>query len=128
MNRQQLLLILRFLVSGGIGVIAYYTILYSLTEFAGMWYLASAIVAFFVNYVINFATQKFWTFQNKDIEAAPKQLATYLAMSVALLATNTGLLYFLVEYFHFQYLLAQLILTVLLTIASFVMTRKIFAN
>ena len=49
-------------------------------------------------------------------------------MALGFLVTNTALLYVFVEYVHLGYLVAQLILTFLLTIASFVITRKIFAD
>ena len=128
MNKQRFSQILRFLLGGGVGVAVYYATLYTLTEFAGVWYVISAIVAFVLNYAINFTLQKFWTFQNKDTKNVSRQLTLYFGMVLGFLATNTTLLYVLVEYVHLKYLVAQLILTFLLTIASFVLTRKIFAD
>ena len=128
LNKQRFSQILRFLVGGGVGVFAYYLTLYTLTEFAGVWYVISAIVAFVLNYAINFALQKFWTFKNKDTKNVSRQLTLYFGIALGFLLTNTALLYVFVEYVHLGYLVAQLILTFLLTIASFVITRKIFAN
>ncbi len=128
MNKQRFSQILRFLLGGGVGVLVYYATLYTLTEFAGVWYVISAIVAFVLNYAINFTLQKFWTFENKDTKNVSRQLRLYFGMALGFLATNTVLLYILVEYVHLGYLVAQLILTLLLTVASFVLTRKIFAN
>jgi putative flippase GtrA len=88
----------------------------------------SAIGAFVLNNVVNFLIQKFWTFKSNDTGAVPRQLSLYFVMGVCFLVANTLLLYLLVEYVHLYYLIAQLILTILLTIVSFVITRRIFAN
>jgi dolichol-phosphate mannosyltransferase len=116
------------MLGGGIGVILYYAILYLLTEFADVWYVISAIIAFTVSNGINFIVQKLWTFKNRDAEAAKKQYILYLSMGVCLLVANTLLLYVLVEYGHLNYLIAQAILTVLVTIVNFAATKRIFKN
>jgi putative flippase GtrA len=128
LNKEKFLLILRFLVGGGAGVIAYYVALYTLTEFFRVWYVLSAIIAFVLNNGINFVLQKFWTFKSNDIKAVPTQIVLYFGMGVSFLVANTGLLYVLVEYVRLYYLIAQLMLTVLLTIVSFVITKRIFAK
>ena len=128
MNKQNLLQITRFLVGGGAGVLVYYITLYALTEFAGLWYVASSVIGSVLNTAVNFVLQKFWTFRNKDKRAAPRQMVLYLILSIGIFSANTGLLFVLVEYAHFPYLLAQLILTALLSIVSFVATKGIFAN
>ena len=106
MNKQRFSQILRFLVGGGVGVFAYYLTIYTLTEFAGVWYVISAIVAFVLNYAINFILQKFWTFKNKDTKNVSRQLTLYFGMALGFLVTNTALLYVFVEYVHLGYLVA----------------------
>ncbi len=128
MNKQKYLQITRFLVGGGVGVVVYYVALYILTEFAMVWYVVSATIAFILNNGINFIIQRFWTFKNNDTKAVPMQLTLYFGMGISVLVINTALLYILVEYAHLYYLMAQLILTVILTVVSFVITKKIFAN
>ena len=59
----------RFLVVGSLSVGTYYALLYGLTEFAGVWYIASAVIAFVGYYLVNFLSQKYWTFKNKNREA-----------------------------------------------------------
>ena len=126
MNKLKLLQVLRFLLGGGIGVVAYYVVFYILTEMLGTWYVISAVIAFILNNGINFAIQKFWTFQSSGTKAIPKQLSMYFVMGVCILVVNTTLLYALVEHAHLYYLVAQIMLTILLTIASFVITKRIF--
>lgn len=116
----------RFLVVGSLSVVTYYSLLYGLTEFAGVWYIASAIVAFAGYYFINFASQKYWTFKNKDKEALNRQLAQYTAMAMGNWIINTSLLYLLVEYLHLYYLYAQAGLTVLVSVIAYFCFKYIF--
>lgn len=125
---QALSRVVKFCVGGGLGVATYYASLYILTEFVHFWYVVSAIIAFILNYAVNFTVQKFWTFENKDIKAIQQQIVMYFSMGVVFLPTNTLLLYLLVEYVHVQYLLAQLILTGLLSVISYFITHKIFTT
>ncbi len=128
MSKRKLPQILRFLLGGAIGVVVYYVVLYVLTEMLGVWYVISAVCAFILNNGINFVIQKFWTFGSKDTRIIPKQLPMYFLMGVCILTANTILLYTLVEYAHLYYMVAQIILTMLLTTASFIVTKRIFKH
>ena len=120
--------VLRFISAGGLGVLLYYSILYVLTDVAGVWYIASATIAFIVNCASNFGLQKFWTFKNKGIKNVTRQASQYLTMSIVFFAINLVLLYGLVEYARLWYLTAQALLTILLTTTSYFVSRRIFAN
>ncbi|MDO8593682.1 MAG: GtrA family protein [bacterium] len=116
----------RFLIVGSLSVVTYYALLWGLTEFAGVWYIASAIVAFVGYYFVNFLSQKYWAFKNKDRDALNRQLAQYTLMAVANWVINTVLLYVLVEYLHLHYMVAQAILTVLVSIIAYFGFKYIF--
>ena len=118
----------RFCLGGGAGVIVYYATLTLLTEIFGIWYIASAVVAWVLNYCVNFTIQKFWTFRNMDRQKARHQLVLYFAMSVGFLVIGTPLLYALVEWGGLPYLGAQVLLTITLSVASYFVTRRIFAT
>ncbi len=118
--------IIKFLVAGGLGIILYYIVFYSLTEWAEVWYVTSSIIAFILNTCLNFILKKFWVFQNKDGHAFSRQLINYWFLAGTILAVNTMGLYALVEYAHVWYLLAQVILTVILTVGSYLISRRIF--
>lgn len=118
--------IMRFLCAGGIGVLLYYIILLTFTELFGVWYLISAIVGSIANYSSNFILHKWWTFKNKDSKRIIRQTCTYFTLSVARSFANLGLLYLLVDYAGLRYLNAQVILTLMLSLISFIVSRKIF--
>ncbi len=48
---------MRFCIAGAAGVIAYYATLYCLTEYLGVWYVASAVIGFILNTGLNFTLQ-----------------------------------------------------------------------
>src|SRR3989344_271287 len=73
----------RFLIVGGLSVVTYYSLLWGLTEFAGVWYIVSAVVAFVGYYFVNFLSQKYWTFKNNDRDALNRQLIQYTLMAIA---------------------------------------------
>jgi putative flippase GtrA len=120
--------ILRFLIAGALGVSLYYLILYVLTDLVGVWYVASATVAGIANYTSNFLFQKFWTFKNKDAANIHRQAFKYLVLMILLFINNLALLYALVEWANLWYLKAQIIVTVIVTVISYLVSRRIFAN
>jgi dolichol-phosphate mannosyltransferase len=120
--------ILRFLSAGAAGTLLYYITLYTLTEYAHVWYVVSAIIAGVLNYTSNFMLQKLWTFESKQLQGVHKEAGKYATLAGALFVLNVALLYALVEYAHLWYLAAQVIVTIVLTIISFFATRWIFSH
>ena len=118
----------RFCIAGAVGVIAYYATLYCLTEYLGVWYIASAVIGFTLNTGLNFTLQKFWTFQDKNTYLIRRQLMLYSLMTILFLILNTLCLYLMVQYLHMWYIGAQMILTVVISILSFIFSGKIFKN
>jgi len=123
----QLAQIVRFCLSGVVGVGSYYLILYCLTEYLGVWYILSATIATVVNYTSNFILHKLWTFKDKERNNIHLKVGKYVAMVIGLYLFGTASLYLLVEYLYLWYIHAQLILTVVVTILSYIFSKRIFA-
>ena len=126
MNTKSVLKVVRFCVSGAIGIIFGFITLYSLTEYLRLWYLLSAAITFVLTDVLGFIIKKIWVFEDKNIKAVQKQIFLYLLLSVTYLMTNTGFLYVLVEYLHIQYVISQIILTSILSFPSYFISKRIF--
>jgi putative flippase GtrA len=121
--------VVRFCVAGAAGLVAYYTALYALTEYFGVWYVISATLGFVLNTGLNFTFQKFWTFQNKETyHLVGRQLVLYVAMAASFLAGNSVFLYLMVELLHMWYITAQVILTMVISVLSFIISSKIFES
>ncbi len=117
----------RFCIAGSPGTIVYYISLYGLTEYLGVWYIASSLVGFFLATGLTFALQKFWTFENREIGTTGRQSVQYFILKVLLHAINTAGLYAMVELLGMWYILAQVILAALLLL-NFLATEYIFKS
>lgn len=120
--------ITRFLISGTTTAMVSLAVLYTLTEYAHVWYLASSVIAFCISYAVNFTLQKFWTFKNKGLRAIQRQLPLHLSLAIFNLALNTAILYALVEWGDMWYLLAQVLAALIIAIESFFISKKIFSR
>lgn len=126
LKKERILQLLRYAIVGGLAIGIYHIILYGLTEYFKVPYLISATAATIISFLINFILHKFWTFNNYDIQAVPKQLSWYTLMKITLAVTNIILLYCLVDYLKLYYLIASGIVTVFISVVSFILTHKIF--
>lgn len=128
MKKKEILRIAKFGISGIICVGLYYLTLYCLTEFVKIWYPISAAIGSILSYTSSFLFQKYWTFENNNRKKIPKQITQYFIMSGVLLCVNSIFLYLLVEFVNLKYIIAQIFITVILSIVSYLITKKIFAK
>jgi len=120
--------ILKFLITGGIGLSVNLGIFHVLYVF-GVPYLTGSVVAFFVAMVVGFILQKYWTFDEHMLERARTQFLLYATLALCNLAVNTLIVYALVEYMNAHYLLAQTVGAGSVALASYVVYRfYIFAD
>jgi putative flippase GtrA len=119
----------RFLVSGGSAAALNIGVLYLCTHIAGIWYIASSVIAFVISFFASFVLQKFWTFADRTIHLVKKQLFTYLMIALINLWLNTMLLYAFVEWVHVHYVVAQIIASALLAVESYFLYQHfVFGN
>ncbi len=109
----------RYLIAGGTAAFTNIALLFVFTDFLGIWYIASAIMAFILAFIVSFTLQKYWTFQDGSKDQIHRQAVIYLTVAVVNLLVNTGLLYLQVEYLGVYYIFAQLIASALIAVESF---------
>lgn len=126
-NQDQTSQIFKFLVAGGITVVLYYAMMYVFIEHYKMWYVMSAAVAFAFNNVLNFILMKLWAFKKRGGDLK-KETLRYTALAIFSVIANCLLLYVFVDFGKLHYIPAQIIVTCILTIISFLVTRKIFRH
>ena len=121
--------IIRYLISGGTAAFVSLSLIFILTEFAGMWYLASSIFSFIAGFTTSFILQKFWTFKDIRREVIPRQLILHLGAALSTLGVNTLLLYLAVDILGLWYMFAQFLISGMLAIGSyFIYSLYIFEN
>ncbi len=118
--------LLRFLITGGTAAFINIFLLFAFTEFAGIWYILSSILAFFGAFAFNFVVSKYWVFKSRDPAKIRRELPMQLAVNVVNLGINTVLLYSFVEYLGLWYVLAQFFASIIIAFESFIVYRWIF--
>ena len=112
-------------MSGGMAAAVDFSLLYILTDWTGLWYLASAAIAYVASFFTAFFLQKFWTFRDASMERIKKQFLIYGTIAIVSLIINSIMMYVLVSLAHIWYMTAQFITSGVLAIGSFVVNRSI---
>jgi len=115
----------KYYIVGASGVLVNLGLLYSLTEFVGLWYLVSYIIAISVSITLNFTFNKFWTFS--DSKNSQRTIVIYLkfvGVSLLGMGIQLGSVYLLVESLSVYYMLAALISIGIASGINFIINRR----
>lgn len=118
---------LRFLLVGGTAAAINIGLLYTLTEYAGLWYLLSEVIAFIAALIFNFMLQRFWTFRSRSDERR-RQAMLFIGVNLWNLLLNAALLYAFVEFFGYWYVLGQAVASAIIALESYFLYRYIFKD
>jgi len=113
---------LRFMLVGGLGTLTNLLVLFLITHFAGIHYMASFGVAFLIAATQNYCLNKQWTFGDRN-EASLGYLRYMLAASATLVLDET-LLYLFTDVCGIWYLLSAVIAIVIAFAARYVWISK----
>jgi len=103
--------LIKFGLVGLSGIVVNMGLLYLLTEYAGVYYLVSAVVAIEVSILNNFILNDFWTFSSRRLihrYSWIKRLFAFHIIAAGGLLINLGVLYLLVEFAGIYYMIANL--------------------
>jgi len=110
----------RFALVGILGTLINLSILYIFTEFIGIYYLVSAIIAFFVAVTHNFILNKIWTFKEKINHLFTKKYIQFFIVSIFSLVINLIFLYIFTEFLSIYYMISQALAIGISFIANFI--------
>ena len=113
--------IMRFVVAGTISAFVMFGTLLLASEVFGLWYLASSVIAFVVTLLFGFVVQKFWAFQNKNTKVVHKQFLIFIIIALLNLIVNISAMYLLVDIFNIWYVMAQLVVTGMISTWDFLL-------
>lgn len=114
----------KYYLVGASGVLANLGILYTLTEFAGLWYLLSSSIAIYVSITSNFLLNKVWTFRDTTIKQGPFLMyGKFVSVSLVGMLIQLGFNYLFVEELKLYYLLAAIISIIIASSTNFVLNR-----
>ncbi len=118
--------LVRFIVSGGSSAVVNIALLYGLTEYGSVWYLASSGLAFTGSFVVSFMLQKYWAFRNDTREKIKSQLPLHLLVAFINLLINLALVYAFVDVAGMWYVFAQICAAIIISFESFFAFRWIY--
>ena len=116
---------IKYYLVGVTGVLLNLGILYSLTEFAHLWYMISAVIAALVTIISNFTLDKIWTF--RDAVLKQKTIIVFVKFAgVCMLGTGIylGLIYTFVEMMSVYYMLAAVVSIGIAGTINFMLNRR----
>ncbi|MGQ0638797.1 MAG: GtrA family protein [Nitrososphaerota archaeon] len=114
----------KYYLVGASGVFVNLGILYSLTEFAGLWYLLSSSIAIYISITTNFFFNKIWTFRDSiKKQRTAFMYAKFIGVSLVGMGIQLGFNYLFVEKLSLYYLLAALISIGIASSVNFVLNR-----
>ncbi len=98
-------------------------VLYALTDWAGLFYLLSAILSFVLVQSLSYYLNKRFTFRNRSRQIA-KQLAVFMLVNAIGFGVSLGLLVLLVEVFGWWYILARIVGMVIAINSNYFMHKR----
>lgn len=116
--------ILKYLISGGIGITVNLLLYRILVTNAHFGYLLGSVVAVSCSTVLGFLLQKFWTFEDRSRERAPVQFGLYACIAAGNIVLNTGIVYPLIKWMGLFYLVAQALAAATVALWSFFLYRE----
>jgi putative flippase GtrA len=113
-----------------LGEIIDFTILYVFTSILGIFYLFSATISYISAVLFNFLLNQKYTFKFKPKDNIDffKAMAKCFTISLSSMIVNLVLLAFTVEFFHLNYMLAKLIVSLVLSVFVYLFYSSILKN
>lgn len=123
LSRENMAELFRFGVNGGVSFLVEYGLTYTLTEYAGFYYLISSAVGFAAAVVVNYAICVLWVFQGTKVRGTKSKLI-FVGSSIAGLLFNQAVMWCLVDFMGLYYMLAKVAATGVVMLWNYVMKRK----
>ena len=123
MTRERMLEIIRFCFVGGVSFLMDYSILFVLTEFAGVYYLYSSAISFSITVVFNYWLCVIYVFKDAQRQSARRAII-FFGTGVVGLGLNQLCMWFFVDVAGLYYMIAKIFATAIVTIWNYITKRK----
>ncbi|MBR4152027.1 MAG: GtrA family protein [Selenomonadaceae bacterium] len=124
MTRERFLEIIRFCFVGGVSFLIDYSLLYALTEFAGIYYLYSSAISFSVTVVFNYWLCVVYVFKGAK-KQTPRQAIIFFTTGAVGLLLNQLCMWLFVAIAGLHYMIAKIGATIIVTIWNYITKRKV---
>lgn len=103
----------RYAIAGGTAFVVDFAALFILTEFAGINYLISAALAFFLGLITNYIISVAWVFSRRVFVNERHEFFIFTVIGIIGLALNELFLWYFTEEMNRHYLISKLIAAVI---------------
>lgn len=115
--------IIRFCFVGGVSFLMDYSILFALTEFAGVYYLYSSAISFSITVVFNYWLCVIYVFKDAQKQSARRAII-FFSTGIVGLGLNQLCMWFFVDVAGIYYMIAKIFATAIVTIWNYITKRK----
>jgi len=116
---------IKYYTVGGSGVLVNLGILYALTDFMGLWYIASQVIAISLSISSNFLFNRFWTFSGSiQDQRISVMYVKFIIVSLIGMFIQLGITFALVENIALYYMHAAGIGIVVAGAINYVVNRR----
>jgi putative flippase GtrA len=123
MNRDKLLEILRYLLTGSLSVALNLAVVAFFTEWVGLNYLLSIMICFFSVTFVSFLVNRSWTFSKGRLTAL-RELFRYFSVQLTQLPLSLLACGFCVQFLHLSYLVAMVLVSALFVPTTYLIHRR----
>ena len=115
--------IIRFCFVGGVSFLMDYSILFALTEFAGVYYLYSSAISFSITVVFNYWLCVVYVFKGAKKQSTRRAII-FFSTGIVGLGLNQLCMWFFVDVAGIYYMIAKIFATAIVTIWNYITKRK----
>lgn len=115
--------LVKYVISGGTAAATDLFLLFFLYDVLEINVIISATLAFVAAFFVSFFLQKFWTFRDNSKDKIKQQMGVYFAVGAVNTVINAWAMDLLVNSWHVWYLLAQVIVSGLIALYSFIIYK-----
>jgi len=119
MKKNLIFQIIKYLISGGSGVITLLSVTFLLKNVLKLYYLTTSTLSMTAAIFVSFLLQRVWTFNIARSVDIHFQFARYILLTLINLTANVILMYFFVDITNLRYMLSQFLSAGILAIWSF---------
>jgi putative flippase GtrA len=112
-------------VTGGLGFVVDFGILFSLTEFCGVFYLISAPIAFAISILVTYLLCAGWVFDVRQVQNSHIEFVVYASIGIIGLGVNQVVIWAVVNCFGAYYIFGKLVSTFVVLVWNFSARRTI---
>lgn len=109
----------RYFIVGGMAFVVDFAVLYLLTEFASLYYLFSACIAFTAGIAINYALSVTWVFDYRSVDNRVHEFAIFTLIGITGLGLNAALMWLFTELVGLHYLGSKMVAAALIFLFNF---------